>query len=188
MNLPMLLAQVVLSVLAGMCVTQFGYYTPFMIISSCLMAVGAGLLSTFHPGIGSGKWIGYQIIFGAGVGTGMQQSLIAVQNALPPADVPIATATVMFAQTLGGAVFISVAQNIFTNVFLQGLSDIPKVIPEQVVQVGATDLKSFIPASVLPRVILAYNNGLVAAFYVSAATGALSLIGALFVQWKSVKS
>lgn len=71
MNLTMLLAQVILSIVAGACVTQFGYYTPFMIISSLLMAVGAGLLSTFQPDTGSGKWIGYQVIFGAGMGTGM---------------------------------------------------------------------------------------------------------------------
>lgn len=80
MNLPMLLAQVILSIVAGAYVTQFAYYTPFMIISSLLMAVGASLLSTFQPDIGSGKWIGYQVIFGAGVGTGMQQALIAVQR------------------------------------------------------------------------------------------------------------
>ncbi|KAH8426649.1 MDR family MFS transporter [Aspergillus melleus] len=187
MNLPMLLAQVLLSIIAGGCVTQFGYYTPFMILSSCLMAIGAGLLSTFHPDIGSGKWIGYQIIFGAGVGTGMQQSLIAVQSALPPADVPIATAAVMFSQTLGGAVFISVAQNVFTNALLQNLAGIPEIVPQEVVNIGATDLTNSIPADVLPRVVSAYNNGLVDAFYVSTAVGALSLLGALFVQWKSVK-
>lgn len=184
----MLLGQVIFSILAGACVTQFGYYTPFMIISSCLMAVGAGLLSTFYPSISSGKWIGYQIIFGAGVGTGMQQALIAVQNALPPADVPIATATVMFTQTLGGAVFISVAQNVFTNALLQNLSGIADVIPQDIVDIGATDLKRLIPGSVLPTVIFAYNDALAAAFYVSAATGALSLLGAVFVQWKSVKA
>ncbi|KAI9035194.1 MFS general substrate transporter [Aspergillus affinis] len=109
MNLPMLLAQVLLSIVAGACVIKFGYYTPFMLLSSCLIAIGAGLLSTFHPDTGSGKWIGYQIVFGAGVGIGMEQALIAVQSALPPADIPIATATVLFSQTLGGAVFISVA-------------------------------------------------------------------------------
>ncbi|CAG7915444.1 unnamed protein product [Penicillium olsonii] len=188
MNLPMLLAQVILSIVAGACVTQFGYYTPFMVISSVLMAVGAGLLSTFQPDTGSGKWIGYQIIFGAGVGTGMQQALIAVQRALPPADVPIATATVMFSQTLGGAVFVSVAQNVFTNALLHSLSGIATVDPQQVVNIGATALNDLIPADVLPHVDSAYNDGLVAAFYVSTAMGALSLFGTLFVQWKTVKS
>ncbi|KAJ5519156.1 Major facilitator superfamily domain general substrate transporter [Penicillium expansum] len=188
MNLPMLLAQVLLSIVAGACVTKFGYYTPFMIISSLLMAVGAGLLSTFHPDTGSGKWIGYQIIFGAGVGTGMQQALIAVQKSLPLADVPIATAAVMFSQTLGGAVFVSVAQNVFTNALLQNLSGISGIDSQQVVDIGATALKDLIPANVLPRVLSAYNEGLVAAFYVSTAMGALSLFGTLFVQWKSVKA
>lgn len=111
-----------------------------------------------------------------------------MQGALPPVDVPIATATVMFAQTLGGAVFISVAQNVFTNEVLKNLSTVADVIPQQVVNIGATDLKTFIPESLLPRVISAYNDGLGAAFYVSTATGALSLLGASFVQWKSVKA
>ncbi|KAL2846177.1 MFS general substrate transporter [Aspergillus pseudoustus] len=160
MNLPMLLAQVILSILARVCVTHFGYYTPFMILSSCLMAVGAGLLSTIQPDTGSGKWIGYQIIFGAGVGTAMQQALIVVQTALPAADVPITTATVMFAQTLGGALFISVAQNIFTNALLENLSGVAGADPRVVVNIGATELREFISPTVLPGIVSAYNNGL----------------------------
>lgn len=101
---------------------------------------------------------------------------------------PIATATVMFSQTLGGAVFVSVAQNVFTNALLKNLSGIGELDPQHVVDIGATALKNLIPADMLPRVISAYNGGLVAAFYVSAAMGALSLFGTLFVQWKFVKN
>lgn len=75
----------------------------------------AGLLTTFDPSTGSQKWIGYQTMFGFGVGFGMQQALIAVQAVLPARDVPVGTAIVMFCQTLGGALFISVGQNVFTN-------------------------------------------------------------------------
>lgn len=188
MNLPLLLAQVIFSIIAGILVTTLGYYTPFMILSSVLMAVGAGLLSTFQPDTSSSKWIGYQIIFGAGVGVGMQQALIAVQNALPPKDIPIATATVMFSQTLGGAVFISVAQNIFTNELVKNLLGVPGVDPARVLNLGATALQNSIPKDILPVVIAAYNNGLVKAFYVSVALGAFSIVGACSVKWKSVKS
>ncbi|KAJ5165487.1 Major facilitator superfamily domain general substrate transporter [Penicillium coprophilum] len=186
-NLPLLLAQVIFSIVAGVLVTTIGYYAPFMILSSVLMAIGAGLLSTFQPETSSGKWIGYQIIFGAGVGVGMQQALIAVQNSLPPKDIPIATATVMFSQTLGGAVFISVAQNIFTNELAKHLVHIPGVDPTRVVDLGATALQNSISRGLLPAVIAAYNSGLVNAFYVSVAMGALSVVGACSVQWKSVK-
>ncbi|KAJ5958186.1 Major facilitator superfamily domain general substrate transporter [Penicillium vulpinum] len=182
MNLPLLLAQVIFSIVAGILVTTLGYYTPFMILSSILMAIGAGLLSTFQPETSPSKWIGYQIIFGAGVGFGMQQALIAVQNSLPLEDIPIATATVMFSQTLGGAVFISVAQNIFTNELAKHLLAISEVDPTSIVNLGATALQNSIPKDILPAVITTYNNGLVNAFYVSVAMGACS------VQWKSVKN
>lgn len=80
MNIPMVLALVIFSVLAGGLVTKLGYYTPFVYASAVLMSIGAGLLSTFTTETGSPKWIGYQVIYGAGVGLGLQQPLVAVQT------------------------------------------------------------------------------------------------------------
>jgi hypothetical protein len=91
MNLPLILGLVIISIFAGGLVTWIGYYTPFMLISSVLMAIGAGLLTTLETDSNHAKWIGYQFIFGAGVGFGMQQSLVAIQTALPAADVAIGT-------------------------------------------------------------------------------------------------
>ncbi|KAF1360161.1 MFS general substrate transporter [Lizonia empirigonia] len=188
MNLPAILGLVIISILAGGLVTYSGYYTPFMLLSSVLMAVGAGLLSTFETDSNSAKWIGYQFIFGAGVGFGMQQILVAVQAVLPADDVPIGTATMMFSQTLGGALFISVGQNVFTNQLIKNLH---KVVPEIdsafVLTVGATDLKNQIQAKFLPGVLSAYNLALTQTFYVSVAAGAISIVGAAFVEWKSMK-
>jgi hypothetical protein len=159
-----------------------------MIISSILAAIGAGLLTTFRPDTSQPVWIGYQIVFGAGIGLGMQQTLIAVQTVLPAADVPIGTAIVMFAQTLGGAIFISVAQNVFTNRLLTNvIAVVPDLDPSIVLQSGATNLAKAIPSQYLSGVIEAYNGAITTTFYVAVATAALSLIGAVFVEWKSVK-
>jgi hypothetical protein len=190
MNLPMVLAVVVMSILAGGAVTAIGYYTPFMLISAILIPIGAGLLSTFEVNTGSPEWIGYQFLFGTGIGLGMQQALIAVQTVLPDDDVPIGTAIMMFFQTLGGALFISVGQNVFTNQLLKHLKVVvPGLTPEFVLQVGATELKdpNNIPSVFLDGVIIAYNLALTETFYVSVATGAMSLVGAAFVEWKSMK-
>jgi hypothetical protein len=35
-----------------------------------LAAIGAGLVTTFEEGTSTGKWIGYQILFGFGCGLG----------------------------------------------------------------------------------------------------------------------
>jgi hypothetical protein len=188
MNLPAILGLVIISMLAGGAVTVLGYYTPFMLLSSVLMAIGAGLLSTLEVDSGSPMWIGYQFIFGAGVGFGMQQTLVAVQTVLPADDIPIGTAIMMFTQTLGGALFISVGQNVFTNQLIKNLASIvPDLDAGLVLRTGATELKNAIDPEYLGGVLTAYNQTLTQTFYVSVACGAMSIVGAAFVEWKSMK-
>jgi hypothetical protein len=81
-NLPMILSVVLLTILSGIGTTALGYYHPFMITSSIMTTVGAGLLSTFTVDTGSPTWIGYQVLFGIGVGNGIQISIITVQTVL----------------------------------------------------------------------------------------------------------
>ncbi|KAF9629975.1 Tetracycline resistance protein TetB/drug resistance transporter [Lasiodiplodia theobromae] len=194
MNLPMVLGLVIISMIAGVLVSVIGHYVPFMILSSIFMSIGAGLLTTLATDTGHSKWIGYQFIFGAGVGFGMQQTLIAVQAALPTADIPIGTAIIMFSQTLGGALFVSVGQNVYTNQLIKNIS---AAIPEGgaqlqglVLSTGATELQAAITRAFpqyLDAVLSAYNDALTETFYVSVAMSALSFVFALCVKWISVK-
>ena len=188
MNLPMLISLVLTSIISGGLVTVVGYYTPFMIIGSVLMPIGYGLISTFHPGIAHDKWIGYQIIAGAGVGLGMQQPLMAVQTVLDIKDVPTGTSVIVFLQTLGGALFISICENIFTNYLSTYVKEyVPGLDPKVVLATGATGIQSVIPADQIDGVILAYSDALAKTFVVSTALAAMTIIGAAFIEWKSVK-
>ncbi|EPE06979.1 efflux pump antibiotic resistance [Ophiostoma piceae UAMH 11346] len=188
MNLPMLISLVLTSIIAGGFVTVIGYYTPFMIIGSVLMPIGYGLISTFHPGITHGKWIGFQIIAGAGVGLGMQQPLMAVQTVLDIKDVPTGTSVIVFLQTLGGALFVSICENIFTNYLSTYVKEyVPGLDPKVVLATGATGIQSVIPADQIDGVILAYSDALAKTFVVSTALAAMTIIGAAFIEWKSVK-
>lgn len=187
-NLPMILGLVLMSILSGGAVTVLGYYTPWMIASSVLMSVGVGLLSTLEVDSGHAKWIGYQIIYGFGVGFGMQQAIIAAQTVLKLDDVPVGTSLIIFMQTLGGALFISVAQNIFTNRLVSNLLEkVPTLDSSIVLKTGATSLKGAVNAALLPDVLLAYNDALTQTFYVSLAVAALSIFGSAGIEWKSVK-
>jgi hypothetical protein len=188
MNLPMILGLVIVSIVAGGAVSAVGYYTPFIYASVVLMSIGAGLLTTFKPDTGHAKWIGYQFLFGAGIGAGMQQTLIAAQTALPISDVPIGTAIMMFSQTLGGALMVSVGQNVFQNQLVKNLaSAVPDLDPAGIIRTGATQLKNAIPKQYLAKVLIAYNDALTQTWYVSVALAAISGLGAAVIQWKSVK-
>ncbi|KAJ5409073.1 hypothetical protein N7509_002956 [Penicillium cosmopolitanum] len=188
MNLPMIIAVVVVSLLAGGLVTACGYYTPFMIASSIIMTIGAGLLSTLQVDSGHPKWIGYQALFGIGLGLGMQQPMMVMQTALNPMDVPSGTAIVMFSQTLGGAIFVSVGQNVFQNQLFQNLAHYaPDAPAAELISAGATMLRTLVQGDELHRVLVAYNAAIMQTFYVSVAMGALTLVGPIFVEWLSVK-
>ncbi|MCJ1299880.1 MFS sugar transporter [Hypocenomyce scalaris] len=187
-NLPMIMALVIMSILSGVLTTKIGYYTPFMIAASVFTSIGVGLLTTLTVDSGHAQWIGYQIIFGFGMGFGMQQTLIAAQTVLHINDVPIGTSVMMFSQTIGGALFISVAENIFTNRLISNLvARVPDVDPQIVVNAGATSLAETIGAKDIREVLVAYNSAITQTWYVSVAMASLTIIGSLSMEWKSVK-
>lgn len=186
--LPLILSLTICNIMSGVGITIIGYYAPFYYASVVFMAIGTGLITTFSASTPTGQWIGYQIIFGFGVGFGMQQPLLTVQACLPLKDVPTATAMIMFTQTFGGALFVSVAQNIFNNRLIDNvLIYAPDVNPTTLLGVGATSLQDVIPKAVLNGVLLAYNKALTQTYYISVAMACLTVFGAAVIEWKSVK-
>ena len=187
MSLPFVLTLVIMGVGCGIATKKIGYYTPWMIVSSVLTPIGAGLITTFTPHTGSPKWIGYQALFGLGCGAGMQQPSVAAQTVLSRKDVSIGASLMMFSQTLGGAIFISVGNNIFDSRLAQNLAKILGVDVGSVASTGATDLRNSVPAHLLPQVLSAYNNALIATFYLVTALTCCTIIGSLSMEWRSVK-
>ncbi|KAI4246681.1 MAG: hypothetical protein LQ352_006328 [Teloschistes flavicans] len=192
-NLPLIMAHVISALLAGVLITLTGYYTPFMLISSVLVSLGTGFLTTFNPSTGHSKWIGYQALFGLGSGLGMNQPLMAAQTVLPLDDVSIGTALVIFAQTLGGAIFVSAAENIFTNNLLSNLEQsLPSIDPAVVLAAGATQLRKVVEAQGLGsgavgKAVEAYSGALAKAWQMATGLACLTLLGAAAMQWRSVK-
>ncbi|KAJ5604494.1 hypothetical protein N7510_009648 [Penicillium lagena] len=187
MNLPLVLSMVVGSIGSGILITILGYYNPFMIASAILMSIGAGLLSTFSPDTAHPEWIGYQVIFGFGLGLGAQQANVAVQTCLARADVPIGASLLMFSQQLNGAVWLAVAQTLFSNMLSSNLSSVKGVDSAHVANIGATNLRESVPASSLQAVLKAYSSAITNTFYLGVAMSSLSIFAALAMEWKSVK-
>ncbi|CAL5874497.1 uncharacterized protein PFLUO_LOCUS8793 [Penicillium psychrofluorescens] len=187
-TLPMMIAVTLASIAAGGTVSVWGYYTPFMFGFVVVGSIGAGLITTWTTDTSTGKWIGYQILYGWGIGMGLQQTLVAAQTVLPLADVPTGTALIVFAQMFGGALFVSVAENTFTNNLVSGLEGVSGIDPKAVVSMGATQIGSLIKdPGLLHTVQVVYNDALVKAFQVALIMGCLCLLGAAGMEWKSVK-
>ncbi|KAJ5456026.1 Efflux pump roqT [Penicillium daleae] len=190
--LPFMLATVVSSIIVGALVTAAGYYTPFLIGSTAIAAIGSGLITLYDVDISTAKWIGYQIVVGAGIGAGLQIPMTAVQTVLKPEDIPVGTAAVMFLQTLGGAIFIAVGQSVFQNGLQAGIYVYaPEVDPSVILNAGATEMRHVLASlgqlDQLDGVIKAYMSGLRDTYRVSLALMLAAFVTTLFVEWKSVK-
>lgn len=187
-NIPVLLAVVVGTIISGAGTSSLGYYTPFMLSASVLTSIGAGLLTTFRVDTGSPKWIGYQVVTGFGIGLGLQQPLIAIQNVLDMSEVPVATALVIFCQLFGASIFISVGNSVLTNRLVTYIArNIPGVDAESVVNSGATNLRNAVPSEYLDGVIKVYNDGIVKVFQIVLVMACLTIIGSGAMEWRSVK-
>ncbi|KAH8885024.1 MFS general substrate transporter [Thozetella sp. PMI_491] len=188
-SLPLVMAEIVAIVASGALVTNFGHYAPFFIASAVVSSVGAGLITTFSVDTSQAAWVGYTFLYGFGIGLGFQQGGVAAQAVLPAMDVSVGTAFVLFIQILGGAVFVSVAQNLFANRLIENLValNIPGLNPELITQAGATGLRMLVPPEVLPQVLVAYNDAIGKAFQIGMILSCLSIIGAVGVEWRSVK-
>ncbi|MCJ1378981.1 hypothetical protein MMC17_002080 [Xylographa soralifera] len=189
MNLPMVIATTIFSLVGGLGITLVGYYTPFMIASSILSAVGSGLLITFQPDTGHAKWIGYQVLYGFGVGLSRQTPLIAVQNVLPIVDVSIGSGMIMFMQTLASAVFISVTETLFINELTNGVAGlgISGLSGQPLLEGGVTTLGQNLNQAAQTQLLSIYNNALVHSWRVAVAVSSISIIGALLIEHKEIQ-
>lgn len=94
----------------------------------------------------------------------------------------------MFSQQLGGAIFVSVGQNVFINDLTSSLSNILSLSAMVMINAGATDLQKTLPVQYLPEVLAKYNHALTRTFVISTGMMAASIIGSCFMEWKNIKT
>lgn len=124
--LPMVISEVSVATAAAALFLVVRYLPPFVFSATTLSSIGAGLLSSLHPGSSRAQWIGYQVILGAGYGIGIQQSLVNAQASVEAADVGYGTSAVLLGNILGGSILISIAQAVFLGEVLNSRVSFPE--------------------------------------------------------------
>ena len=110
--LPLTLGIMVTSIVSGQTIGRTGRYRIFPILGTGLLALGALALSqlTASSSLVDVGW--RSAIFGMGLGFCFQPLVLAVQNAVPPRDMGVATSSSLFFRQMGGtlgtAVFLSI--------------------------------------------------------------------------------
>jgi MFS family permease len=184
----MVLAIVVASIFTGFSTSRIGYYTPFLIFGICLTAIGAGLLNTLGLNTTAGQWIGFQILYGFGLGCAAQAPNMAAQTVLPRDEVSIGASLMLFAMTLSGSIFVSIGQNVLDGRLIQRLMAIaPGLTAQQIENAGVTGIYDIIPTGQQVAAKQAYNDSLRLCFQVALIVACLSILGGVGMEWRSVK-
>lgn len=109
--LPLTAGIMVGSVFSGQLISRTGRYKVFPVLGTALMVVGMLLMHTIGADTPFPHTATYTAVFGFGLGNVMQPITLAVQNAMPPQDIGVATSSVTFFRqmgaTIGTAVFLS---------------------------------------------------------------------------------
>lgn len=167
--------------------TFTGYYVPMMYIGSMILTAGCALLYTLSIDSNIGTWLGYQLVAGLGLGLGVQVPFIAVQVVVSPDDMPMACALIEFSRCFGGAIGVSIAQNIFSASLLDQLRQISGIDADSVIEAGAGDLDNAVVLPLVRAVREAYCFAVTRTYLLPIAVAAASVVCTLGMEWKWIE-
>ncbi|KAK3111464.1 hypothetical protein LTR53_013269 [Teratosphaeriaceae sp. CCFEE 6253] len=188
MMLPIVIGFLVGMLIHGSGTTLIGFYTPFMLAGSVLMPLAAGLVTTWNLDSSLARLIAYSGLVGFASGIGFQGPQSAVQTTLPEADGPLGLSVILFGQHFGPALFVSIAQTIFTNRLAVNLHQVaPDLTTHAIENMGLGQLKAGVGPQKLQEVLLGFDRSLVQTWYLPLGLACASAIGSLMMEWRSVK-
>lgn len=94
-NLPFIFAVTFGTIISGAAISATGWYQPFLVGGAAVATIGSGLLFMFDTDTSTARWIGYQILAGAGFGVAFQIPMIASQGTVAPSDLASATGVIL---------------------------------------------------------------------------------------------
>ncbi|KAK4446728.1 major facilitator superfamily domain-containing protein, partial [Podospora aff. communis PSN243] len=185
-TLPLAVGMFISSAPLGMVSQRMGDYSSFgMIAAVVLTSVGAGLatINNDSTNIELEKWIGSLLLFGLGIGCGVQMPSIVASTVLDPADVPNAVGLLQAASSLGSGVLFAVGQAVFAKTAQSGIQE------ENIVAymwgrapVGTTpDVKFNGPTEDERRT---YEEALKNTVYVIVAVSCVAIVPAVAMAWR----
>ncbi|WP_407538566.1 MDR family MFS transporter [Deinococcus radiomollis] len=117
-TIPLTLGLIFGAVMSGQIASRIGYYKILIIIGLCFMMGGFLLLSTLNADTPYARVILYMIVLGLGIGPALPLFNLAIQNAVNPWEIGVATSSGQFFQQLGSVLGTA----IFGAVLSSGLS------------------------------------------------------------------
>lgn len=121
--LPMMGGIVGASIVSGQLISHTGRYKVYPIVGGVLSVVGMWLLSRLEADTSRLEYSAWMAVLGAGIGLVMPVLVLAVQNAVRPADLGTATSANNYFRQIGGSVGAAVFGTLFADRLADALRD-----------------------------------------------------------------
>jgi hypothetical protein len=120
--LPLMAGLLIVSIGSGQVISRTGRYRAFPIAGTAVMTVGMYLLSQVTATTSTLVQYLDLVVLGFGLGAVMQVLVLVAQNAVPQAEIGVATAGATFFRSIGGSFGAAIFGAIFSNVFVGKLA------------------------------------------------------------------
>ncbi|WP_424951952.1 MDR family MFS transporter [Deinococcus sp.] len=143
-TIPLTVGLIFGAVMSGQLASRLGYYKILIIIGLCLMMGGFLLLSTLDADTPYGRVVLFMVVLGLGIGPALPLFNLAIQNAVKPWEIGVATSSGQFFQQMGstigtavfGAVLSSVLSAQMTSNFKPIIASAPPALQAQLKSFG----------------------------------------------------
>jgi hypothetical protein len=159
----------------------------FMIATTVVAPIAAGLHTTLDLDTQLVKALAYQGLLGFGIGLGIQGPQVAAQTVLSPREISIGISLISFASGLGSSLFVSASSALFQNRLVEEVrKSAPGTNTTVLSHIGLGAIRSAIGQDRL-RDVLGYDEAVTQTLYLTVALACLTVVGSAGVEWRSVK-
>jgi EmrB/QacA subfamily drug resistance transporter len=122
-GIPLVFGLVIGNVLSGQLVSRFGRYKPLMLVGLVIMVL-AFVLTGFTLTSHSTFWevVAKMVVMGLGLGPSIPLFTLAIQNAVQPQKIGVATASATFFRQMGSTIGVAILGSVFANVVANDLT------------------------------------------------------------------
>jgi len=192
-TIPMIAGLFLATTISGRIISRTGRWKVFLCAGGVLLSAGIGLLATVRYDTVYWHLAIFMALVGVGVGMMMQNLVLATQNQVPPGELGVASSTLNFFRSLGGAVGVSVLGAVLSHRLSGYMSDgLHKIGLDHSPSGGSGSGRipdvSSLPAPVRQVVESAYGHGIGDIYLFATPVAVVALLVVLCIKEVPLKS
>ncbi|MEX1218015.1 MAG: MDR family MFS transporter [Acidimicrobiales bacterium] len=175
------------TIIAGQITDRRGGHVAVPFVGMIASTLGMVLLSSINASTSAAFVVGSAMLVGVGIGFVMQTLLYVIQRFTAPADIGMATSTIMLARLLGNSLGVAIVGTIFTNSLIAGVEERLPGFPTDSIQ-GVPQEIAALPASVGQQIQESFADALANGFAAMIPVMIIGVVVTAFLPAKRIRN